>query len=68
MSSPYLESCGTASSKRRARLGNTVGEGELEVGDEELLDVGTADVIGLLDLHHAENLCTSVNRLSRKWV
>ena len=56
MSSPYLESCGTASSKRRARLGDTVGEGELEVGDEELLDVGTADVVALLNLNNLEDL------------
>jgi hypothetical protein len=33
-----------------------VGEWELEVGSEKLLDVGTTDVISLLDLNNAENL------------
>jgi hypothetical protein len=33
-----------------------VGKGELEVLDEELLDVRTADVSGLLDLHDLEDL------------
>jgi hypothetical protein len=33
-----------------------VGKGELEVLDEELLDVRTADVGGLLDLHDLEDL------------
>lgn len=37
-------------------LGNTVGEGELEVLGEELLDVGAADVVGLLDLNNLEDL------------
>ena len=56
MSSPYLESRGTASSKCRARLGDTVREGELEVGNEELLDVRAADVVALLDLNNLEDL------------
>ena len=30
--------------------------GELEVGDKELLDVGTADVVALLDLNNLEDL------------
>ena len=61
MSSPYLESRGTASSKCRARLGDTVGEGELELRDEELLDVGAADVVGLLDLDHTQDLSQPVS-------
>ena len=42
--------------KGRADLGDTVGEGELELRDEELLDVWAADVITLLDLDDAEDL------------
>jgi hypothetical protein len=33
-----------------------VGERELEVLGKELLDIGAADVVGLLDLNNAENL------------
>ena len=40
----------------RADLAHTVGERELELGHKELLDVGAADIVGLLDLNHAENL------------
>ena len=37
-------------------LGDTVGKRELEVLGEELLDVGAADVLGLLDLDDLEDL------------
>jgi hypothetical protein len=37
-------------------LGNAVGKGELEVLGEELLDVGAADVLGLLDLDDLDDL------------
>jgi hypothetical protein len=37
-------------------LGDTVGKGELEVLGEELLDVGAADVLGLLDLDDLDDL------------
>lgn len=37
-------------------LGNAVGKGELEVLAEELLDVGAADVLGLLDLDDLDDL------------
>ena len=40
----------------RADLANTVGERELELGDKELLDVGAADGVGLLDLDNLEDL------------
>lgn len=40
----------------RADLGDAVGERELEARDEELPDVGAADVLGLLDLNNAEDL------------
>ncbi len=40
----------------RADLGDTVGKGELELGDQELLDVGAADILGLLDLNNTEDL------------
>jgi hypothetical protein len=36
--------------------GSTVGKREFEVLGKELLDVGTADGIGLLNLDDAENL------------
>lgn len=39
-----------------AALDDAVGKGEAEVGGEELLDVGAADVGGLLDLGDAEDL------------
>lgn len=39
-----------------AGLGNTVGERELEVLGDELLDVGALDVGGLLNLNDTENL------------
>ena len=37
-------------------LGDTVGKGELEVLGEELLDVGAADILGLLDLDDLDDL------------
>ena len=43
-------------------LGDTVGERELEVLCEELLDVWAADVIGLLNLDDLEDLYTVVSR------
>jgi hypothetical protein len=33
-----------------------VGQGELETLDEELLDVGAADIVGLLELDNLEDL------------
>jgi len=39
-----------------AHLLDAVREGELEAGLEELLDVGTADILGLLELDHTENV------------
>jgi hypothetical protein len=33
-----------------------VGQGELETLDEELLDVGAADIVGLLELNNLEDL------------
>jgi len=37
-------------------LGNAVGKGELEVLGEELLDVGAADVLGLLNLDDLDDV------------
>ena len=51
-----LESRRTLGDKGRADLGDTVGERELEARGGELLDVGTTNVIGLLDLDNSENL------------
>jgi hypothetical protein len=31
-------------------------ERELEVGDKQLLDVGSAHILGLLDLHNTDDL------------
>lgn len=45
----------------RADLANTVGERELELGDKELLDVGAADILGLLNLNNTEDLFTGIN-------
>lgn len=42
--------------KGRANLGDAMRKREFEIGNEKLLDVGSADVLGLLDLNHAENL------------
>ena len=37
-------------------------EGELDLGDKELFDVRTADIVCLLDLNHSENLRKSGQR------
>ena len=42
--------------ERRANLLDAVREGELELGDQKLLDVGAANIVGLLDLDNAEDL------------
>lgn len=51
-----LESGGAVCNKGGAGLCDTVGEGELEVGRHELLDVRAAHVGGLFDLDHTEDL------------
>jgi hypothetical protein len=40
----------------RCNFANTVGKGELEVGGKELLDVWSADIIGLGELNNADDL------------
>lgn len=52
----HLEGLGTVGNERRPGLGDTVRKREFEVGDHQLLDVWTTDVVGLLDLHDAEDL------------
>ena len=47
----------------RANLVHTVGKGELELGNQELLDVWAANIIVLLDLHDTENLIESKVRI-----
>ena len=42
--------------ERRTNLLDAVGERELELGDQELLDVWTANIVGLLNLDDAEDL------------
>ena len=56
-----LESRWAVRDEGRADLANTVGERELELGDKELLDVGAADILGLLNLNNTEDLFTSIN-------
>lgn len=38
-----------------------MGKGEPELGGEELLDVGAANVLGLLDLDDTEDLRKDIN-------
>ena len=38
-----------------------MGKRELEARSEELLDVGAADILGLLNLNNTEDLFTSIN-------
>ena len=45
----------------RADPRDTVGERELELGYKELLDVGAADILGLLNLNNTEDLFTGIN-------
>ena len=42
--------------KSRTEFCNTMGERELDLGDKELFDIRTADIVCLLDLNHSENL------------
>lgn len=51
-----LEGRWAVGDESRANLRNTVGKRELEAGDEQLPDVGAADIVGLLNLHHTEDL------------
>lgn len=52
----HLESGGAVGDESRADLADTMGEGELEAWDHQLLDVWAANVLGLLDLNNTENL------------
>ena len=56
-----LESRGPVCDERRANLLDTVRERELELGDKELLDVGAADILSLLNLNNTEDLFTVIN-------
>ena len=58
-----LESRGPVRDEGRADFLDAVGKGELELGNQKLLDVGTANVVGLLDLHDTENLIESKVRI-----
>ena len=70
-----IHSDGPGRSERRGAVGDegalgadvdAVGEREAQLGDEELLDVRPADVLRLLDLDHAENLCGSGGGVSER--
>lgn len=52
-----VESGGALGKEFAARLDHAMGQREAEARSEELLDVGTSDVAGLLDLGDLENLC-----------
>jgi hypothetical protein len=54
-----LESARAVRDESAADLCDAVREGELEVGGHELLDIGPADVLGLCDLNHTEDLAGS---------
>lgn len=51
------------SNEGRANLRDTVGKRELEVGGQQLLDVGAADVVGLLNLNDLEDLLQQISIL-----
>ena len=57
-----LEGAGTRGDEGRARLGDAVGERELEVLGDELADVGALDVLGLLELDNAEDLIRGLEK------
>jgi hypothetical protein len=62
-----LERGRTMCNKGRAHFRHTMGERELEVGHQELLDVWTANVRRLLNFNHAEDLpCPSVKALGKR--
>ena len=52
----HLESAGTVGHEGRLRLGHPMGEREFEVWYTELLDVRSADILGLLDLNYTKDL------------
>jgi len=53
---PSLESRRSVSDEGRADLGDAMGQGELELGGEELLDVCAADILSLLNFNHTKNV------------
>ena len=57
MSLQVVKRDGAVRNKGRTVFGNAMGgEGELDLGNKELFDVRTADIVCLLDLNHSENL------------
>ena len=62
----HLESGGAVRNKRGASLGNAVGEGELEIGLEELLDVRATGVSRLFYLDDAEDLSEMIRSPVRR--
>jgi hypothetical protein len=52
----YLESRGAASDESGSDFGDPMWERELEIGRQELLDVRSANVCRLFDLHNTEDL------------
>jgi hypothetical protein len=52
----HLESAGTRGDERGAGLCDAMREGELKVGNHELLDVWSANIFRLLDLDNTQDL------------
>lgn len=59
-----LESAWAVRHEGALDLVDTMGQGELEVGGHQLLDVRTTDVLGLLNLDNAEDLLMRVSAYS----
>ena len=51
-----LESRGPVRDEGRADFLDAVGKGELELGNQKLLDVGPANIVGLLNLDNTQDL------------
>lgn len=56
LSTPLVEGRRTVGCEDTDRLRATVGQGEAKLGSDELLDVWSADVLGLLNLGHLKNV------------
>lgn len=62
----HLESAGAVGDEGRLRLGHPMGEREFEIWYTELLDVRSADILGLLDLNHAKDLHHEIRVSNRR--
>jgi hypothetical protein len=53
---PGLKSSWAVGDEGRTELGHTMRKGEFQVGGKELLDIGAADILSLLNLNNTEDL------------